>query len=464
MEQLCKLADYLACLSYQNIPEEARIATIHCIIDTVSVAGGAVNAKLVEDIRKTYLSFSGKDAEYSSSIWGTDLLAPLPAAVFLNGLAGHYYELDDVHCESKTHIGTVVVPAAYGLAEALGSSGKELICAIVCGYEAMARIGVAFGVVSHRELGWHSTATAGVFGAAAACAKLLKLTPDQFSFALGMAGTQSFGRWAFLGEGATCKSLHAARAASSGCEAAFLAQVGMTGPVGILTAEDGGLFQAMSRSADITQLTEGLGVRWAPLEMDNKPYPCCRSTHGAIDAALELKRRWAIKTDQIESVHIDTYHVGKVQCATSRGSILPQTPMEAKFSTPYAVACALLRNGVGLSDFLPEQVLEPEVQALLEKVSVEEDIDFSKAYPQHWGCRMTIGCRDGTVYETSLTDASGSKDAPLTQEMILQKSTRMLSGVPGLNYGALQQSLLNLDNEEKIPILNRFTERKCILG
>ncbi len=123
-------------------------------------------------------------------------------------MMGHTLELDDVHTNSKTHIGTVVVPAAWSMAQHLGSTGEELLVAVLCGYEAMSRIGMAFGVSAHRNKGWHVTATAGTFGAAAACAKLLKLDEEHTVWALGLAGDQSFGTWAFLGVGAasTCSS------------------------------------------------------------------------------------------------------------------------------------------------------------------------------------------------------------------------------------------------------------------
>ena len=112
-------------------------------------------------------------------IWGTGKRVPLLTAIFVNAMMGHTLELDDVHTDSKTHSGTVVVPAAWSMAEYLGKSGDEFLLAVICGYETMARIGMALGVSAHRNLGWHVTSTAGTFGAAAACAKLLGLDEDQ---------------------------------------------------------------------------------------------------------------------------------------------------------------------------------------------------------------------------------------------------------------------------------------------
>lgn len=456
MFELKELATFVQELKIETIPEEVKAAACHCLLDTVSVSCGAANCELIKNVRNTYVRFGAANSDLHASVWGTNGKAPLLTAVFLNAMAGHFYELDDVHCESKTHIGTVVIPAVYSLAEALESSGEELLTSIVVGYEVTARIGMAFGVTGHRQLGWHSTSTAGVFGAAAACGRLMHLSAEEIENALGLAGTQAFGRWAFLEEGATCKILHPARAAVSGCESVFLATAGMTGPKNILTAKDGGLVAVMAKEPNLSYLTEGLGENWAILSMDNKPYPCCRSTHGSIDAALALKKKHTLSADKIKAVHIETYEVGKLQCATSQGSLEPKTPMEAKFSTPYVVACALLHNRVGLNDFMPEAIMDGEAQSLLHKVEVCASDRFSQAYPKHWGCQMTIACTDGSTYEISLTDASGSKDAPLTESQLLAKSKQMLLSLSDATCEELQRAMLEIGNNLHIPAISEF--------
>lgn len=196
-------------------------------------------------------------------------------------MCGHILELDDVHITSKTHIGTVVVPAAWTLAQSLGKSGKDLITAVVCGYEVMARIGMGFGVSSHRNLGWHVTGTAGTFGAAAACGRLLGFTAEQMTAAFGLAGTQSCSTWAFLSDGATNKILHPGHAAASGLEACLLVLGGMRGSAHILDAQDGGIFPMMSHKYDYSLVCKDLGTVYETLNVDKKPYPCCRSTIAA---------------------------------------------------------------------------------------------------------------------------------------------------------------------------------------
>lgn len=368
-------------------------------------------------------------------------------------MMGHTLELDDVHTDSKTHIGTVVIPAAWSMARYLGKTGKELLEAVVCGYETMARIGMALGVTSHRNQGWHVTSTAGTFGAAAACGKLLNLTEDQMVSALGLAGTQSFGTWAFLEDGATNKVLHPARAADSGCQAALLAYAGMKGPEFILTAEDGGLFYAMTGEPDPSKVSKGLNTEWEILNLDNKPYPCCRSTHCAIDGILALRSEEGIKAEDVDEITVRTYLVGNKQCGMSEGSRKPKTPVEAKFSTPYTVAAALLYGKVSLEEFLPERITETVVQDLLSRVKVETDDDFSRQYPTHWGCRVIVTCKDGKVVQKLIQDASGSAYQPLTVEQIRQKVIPLIEMGTGKNGSEIVEQILSLESREVLPVM-----------
>lgn len=227
MEQLRQLGSFIADLKFSDVPENVRQAALLHVLDTVGAAVGGAGEAQAGRIREKWLAMNPAG---QNSVWGSGQKTAAGPAAFLNAMAGHTLEMDDVHTRSKTHIGTVVVPAAWAAAEYGKKSGADFLLAVICGYEVMSRIGMSFGVTAHRNLGWHVTATAGTFGAAAACAKLLGLDEEKATYVLGLAGAQSFGTWAFLGDGASCKVLNPARAAQCGLEAAFLAESGMSGP------------------------------------------------------------------------------------------------------------------------------------------------------------------------------------------------------------------------------------------
>ena len=444
MSELRKLAEFIHGLKYEHLLAAVQETAVLCILDTVGVAVGAAENTQIMNISNTWYKKAGT-AEKQADVWGQHRQAPLSTAAFLNAMMAHTLELDDVHTNSKTHIGTVVIPAAWTMAQYLDKSGKDLIEAVICAYEVTARIGMALGVSAHRNKGWHATSTAGTFGAAAACAKLLNLTVDQTISALGMAGTQSFGLWAFLGD--------SARAAQSGLEAALLAQAGMTGPEHILTARDGGLLAAMSDAYDVSLVTAGLGNTWEILAMDNKPYPCCRSTHCAIDAALALRAENPDIAKQTDHATVYTYLVGNKQCGMSAGSRDPHTAVEAKFSTPYTAASALLDGEVSLQHFLPEKIERPEVRDLLARIRVETDEAFTARYPDHWGCRMEVTMKDGRVLEKAVTDASGSVANPLTQDQVFAKAKGLFAQTQGDSAAVIAESVLNLAKAETLPSL-----------
>lgn len=230
------------------------------------------------------------------------------------------------------------------------------------------------------------TCTAGTFGAVAACGKLFGFDEGQMLSAF------------------------------------FLVLGGMRGSAEILNAEDGGIFPMMSDEYDYALVSKDLGSVYEILRMDRKPYPCCRSTHCAVDAARRLKEAYGLSSKKIQSVEVGTYKVGVKQCGTADSSINPQLPTDAKFSTPYVVACALLYGNVSFHDFHEDMIQRNEVRNFMHRVKVVEDLQFTNQYPKHWGCRMKIGMKDGTEYSTIVEDALGSEHVPLSRDCIVDKA------------------------------------------
>lgn len=447
MNEISELADFILSVNLDALPGSVRKSAIARTIDTIGVAIGAAKEKQIQNITKTYLQ---KTNGNEVSVWGTGKNSDLSTAVFLNAMKVHTLELDDVHTKSKTHIGTVVIPAAWGIGEYAGISGKEYLEGIICGYEIMSRIGMGFGVSTHRNLGWHVTATAGTFGAAAAVGKILKLNKAQMISALGLAGSQSFGTWAFLGDGASCKVLNPARAALSGMEAALLAKAGMTGPEHILTAQDGGLYHCMTSGADLEKVAYGLGTCWEIEEVDTKPYPSCRSTHCAIDAAAAICRRDRVEPDEISQIDVDTYLVGYKQCGYAEGSKNPQTVLNAKFSIPFAVACVISRGKMTLQELTPAVLEDPQIRNLIQKTRVHPSDEFTEEYPRHWGCRVIMTLQNGQVLEHVTRDASGSTASPMSFAQLEDKASGLWKNVGYPNSEKLIECLCNIDQQKTL--------------
>ena len=332
----------------------------------------------------------------------------LEGKVFLAAALSHVTETDDLHNASVTHPACVVVPVALLLGRRRKARGHRVLRATLVGYEVMTRIGEALGPAHYRT--FHNTATAGVFGSAAAAASLLGLDEDAWVWALGNAGTQAAGFWQFNEEGAMSKPLHAGHAAAAGLRAALLAAEGLTGAEAILEGPKG-LFGALCPDARPEAVLAD-GPRWKLPETSMKPYPCCRHVHPAIDAALELRERRGLAAAGSSAparIRIESYPAALDVTDRPR----PRTPHEARFSIQYAVATTLLRGRPGLGTFEPEAVENADVQALLARTSVESSPVLAAAYPKRWGARVQVEAADGTHLRSERDSATGDPDLPL---------------------------------------------------
>jgi len=451
-EELKELARFVHGLRLEDLSQGNVDAARFCVMDNLGAALGAVNSPEIRSIGETWKAWGGLGGNgKSAAAWGQGYRTSLSNALLINGLLSHELELDDVHTGSKSHVGAVVIPAAWTLADALGAGGHDFLEAVVAGYEVMGRVGLGMDVASNRKRGWHATGVIGTFGAAAAAAKLLGLTEEEILSAFGMAGTQSSGLWAFLAEGATCKKLHPARAVTNGVSACLLAKSGMTGPARILDAEDGGLYPAVSDSFDMSRITAGLGRDYEIARIDKKPYPCCRTTHHAIDAALRLREERGVRPEDIASVLVETYDVGVLQCGFAK---YPESPVEAKFSIPFTCAAAFVCGRVSLSEFCQEILDDPMVRHIAAVTRVVPDPLFTQRYPKRWGSRMTVTLKDGRELVCQVDDMSGSVAVPLSP----RQETDKFLGLAGSAFGqervrSLLDAILHLESLERLPDL-----------
>lgn len=335
-------------------------------------------------------------------------------AFHFGGLA-HILELDDLHRTSVTHPGTVVVPAAAAVAEALGSDGRALLTAVLHGYEACCRIGDAVGKAHYRV--WHNTSTCGPFGSAMAAASLMGLGEEETVWALGNAGTQSAGLWEFLSAGAMSKHLHTARAAESGVLAALLAREGFTGPATILEGEKG-FFAGLCPDPIPEAVLARPGDPWALQLTSIKPWPCCRHTHPAIDAALALSRR--LEDATIARIEIGTYRAAIDVCDRPR----PDDPYGAKFSLQHCVAEALATGRVTPHSFNADR--RAAVADLRECVVLAVDREIDAAYPGAWGASLTVTTEAGDRLEERRAVCKGDPDNPLSRDELTEKAAALM--------------------------------------
>lgn len=363
---------------------------------------------------------------------------------FLLGALTHILETDDLHRASVVHPGCVVVPAAWAVAAREGIRGHAMLRAVLWGFEAATRVGMAVGP-SHYRL-WHNTATCGPYGSAMATAALLQLDPSATVHALGNAGAQSAGLWQFLEAGSMTKHLHAGRAAEAGVLAADLARYGFTGPPAILEGAKG-WFAATCPDPDPRAITRDPDDPWQLLLTSLKPWPSCRHTHPAIEAAQELRTQLRERIADIERVEVDTYPAALDVCDRP----LPQSDYESKFSLQHGVAVALARDIVDFAAFAAPA--RQELTLLRARVTARAAEPYISAYPQAWGSAVTVTLRDGECLTARRTHAKGDPEAPLTPIELIAKARMLMAhgGVP--EPDRLIDAILALSDDALLPEL-----------
>ena len=365
---------------------------------------------------------------------------------FLMGALCHILETDDLHRESVVHPGCVVVPAVWALANKNMQSGHDVLRAVLQGFEATTRVGMAVGPAHYRI--WHNTATCGPYGSAMAAASLFDLTDEQAVHALGNAGTQSAGLWQFLETGAMTKHLHAGHAAEAGLRAADLAVFGFTGPPEILEGEKG-FFKAACPDAKPEMVLIDPDALWQLRRTSIKPWPSCRHTHPAIDAAEEL--RVALGTfdeADIHEVEVGTYQAALDVCNRP----VANSEYEAKFSLQHTVAATLLLPRVDFAAFDEESRARAASLALRVKPVTEDP--YASAYPVNWGARVRVILKDGSEFETRRENAKGDPEAPLSKDDMVAKAEMLLAHGGVRNPKAVIDGVLGLASEGGLPDLS----------
>ena len=416
------LARWIPALRYADLPPRTREVIRNALLDTAGAALHGYSTPWARTLLAWARAGSGS-ARGEARAWGAPPAGLRAAdAAMANATAAHAFEMDDYH-NAKLHPGAVVVPAALALGEKLDASGERVIAAIAAGYEVMIRSSLALDPSAARLRGWHLTGICGPFGAAAAGASLLGLDATHTAWALGLAGTQGCGLWAFNADGAMSKRLHPGRAAHAGVMAAELAAAGFTGPTQIYEYHDGGFLKAYSDRSDPAPLTDALGEVYRLDTTAIKPYSCCGSTHAYIDAALELRRKLGSPWDVSRPVRIGTARVVDVQCGFD---YRPSTALNAQMSLRYCVAVALLDGQALPRQFDEARLADPATVALAQRIELVADPALDRLYPANFAGWVEAG-RDGGWLRAETLNPTGSPSHPIGFDGIADKF-RALAG------------------------------------
>jgi 2-methylcitrate dehydratase PrpD len=398
-----KLGKYAFDLSYSEIPQSVLLRAKYSILDTFGVILAGSRSPLSEQLYH-FLEVIGGFEE--STIFGSEYKASSYLAATLNGAVGHVDELDDGDRFALGHPGITSIPAAFSVGEKIGSNGKEVLLGVILGYEVFSRIARSINP-SHRQRGFHTTATCGTFGAAVASGKVLGLTDEQLISSLGIAGIQAAG----LGSGSgnsMLKPLGVGKSSGNGVLSASLAKLNIPTSSTIIDGKRG-FIKAFSDKYGEEKILHDLGKGFKLMDSYIKFHASCRHTHPTIDAVLNIKSNNDLDLKKISSILVKTYdaaaHLGE-----DNTPYHPPSPHAAKFSIPYVVAISLHDGVVSEDSFSWEKINDSEILKIADKVEVIEEFELSKLTPMKRGSIVEIKTKDSNTFSSTIDNPVGEPE------------------------------------------------------
>ncbi len=407
------IARYAATAPVEQVPPAVRHEAVRTLLNWAGVAVGGSRQGAPSHAVAALLRFAGPPP---SSLFGRkERFDPLNAAL-INGISSHVLDFDDTHLKTIIHPAGPVASALTAWAEVHPVSGADFMNALVIGCELECRIGNSV-FPEHYAKGWHITGTTGVFGAAAAIGRLLKLDERHMTWAIGIAASQPVGLKVQFGS--DTKSFHPGRAAQNGMLSALLAQQGFTASEVAMEGFDG-WGQAMSTRHDWSQITQGLGTRYELALNTYKPFACGIVSHPAIDAAIQLRDADDIKPGAIRSIDLKVHPL----VLNLMGKADPRSGLEGKFSIYHAVAVAMVTGKAGERAFTDAAVADPAVVGVRDKVTAVIDPAIKSDQVD-----MSVTLTDGRVLHKFIQHAVGSQENPMTDAQLDGKVSDLCDGI-----------------------------------
>jgi 2-methylcitrate dehydratase PrpD len=399
-------------LNPKDLGKEVFEQAKHLLLDYVGVATAG---SLTESAEAPQKMLAGSANFGPCTVIGTAAKTSPEFAALANGTAAHSLELDDTHQAGSLHPGVVMFSAAIALSELHPEiKADQFVCAVVAGYEVAARLAMAVQPKYHYEMGFHPTATCGVFGAAVTACKLLRLTEEQMLSAVGIAGSMAAGSLEFLADGTWTKRLHPGLAAQNGILAAKLAAQGFRGPATILEGRYGFLI-CHSRKPRLGLVTLDLGENFEIMRTGVKPHACCRYMQSSIDALIDLASEHDIHPEQVKRIEVAVLEAGwPLVCEPQKRKYSPENVVDAQFSMPFGAAVALTDRAAGLDQFSSERVRSPQIKNLMGKVGLSKDLRLEKNFPDEWPASVEIELVNGKRFKRKVRYPKGDPENPMS--------------------------------------------------
>ena len=407
-----ELARYALSAQPADIPAAVQHEALRSILNWVGCAVGGSRHAAVEHTLAALLPFSA--GNQCTLIGRRERIDALHAAL-INGMSAHVLDFDDTHLRTLLHPSVPVASSLLALAERRPVNGRDFLLAFIVGVEIECRIANAIWFAHNSH--WYITGTAGVFGAAAAAARVLGLDEDQTTHALGIAAAQSAGTREMAGT--MTKSFIHGRAAQNGLLAALLAQQGFTAAETSLEGPHG-FAPVLAAEPDLAAITAGLGVTYELLQNSYKPFACGVVAHPVIDACIQLRNEHHLHASDIESVALKT----SPRALELTGIQSPPNGLKSKWSIYHSAAVAFIDGAAGEHHSTDKRVNDPIVRALRERITATADTQL-----QEIAAKVSVTLKDGSVLAKHVERVTGSAENPMSDRDLEDKVRGLARGI-----------------------------------
>lgn len=416
-----ELARFAATLKFSALPPEVVSYVKLLALDSLGCClyGATLpwTQKLIDMIRE-------EGGTPRATVVGGGFRTSASQAVLANSSAAHAFESDDTHKPSFFHPGSIALPVALACAEQEGGrTGRDVITAMVAGYEIGTRVGMG-ATMSLFYRGWHPQGTTGTFVAAGSALNMLRLNTEQAHDAIGIAGTQSSGLMSAQ-EGAMVKRMHSGRAAQSGVYGALLARRGYTGIRNVVEADFGGFLSTLSDEIDPERVTRGLGREWETLVVGFKPFSSVASIHSALYSLRDIMRQNKLRAEDIEAIEAGIHKMTYVHCAWEYKA---QDVTAAQMNLFFGLGAIAVDGEAFVEQYREDRLADPRILEIVRrsKAYIDPEIEAMGPTARH-AVRMTVRTRDGRTFRKEMMSSPGSPQNPLEPEEIVRKF-RILAG------------------------------------
>lgn len=441
-----KIASFAVHTDYERIPDDVLEVAKLGLTDFFACSLAGIQAPVSKNIL-CYLEQDGLK-EGRCRLIGTSYTSGLKEAALFNGVSSHCMDFDDVSWATIGHPSVSVAPCVFACAQKGKWDGKQTLLAYVLAVESMHQI-ARLTMPQLSERGWHTTLAYGVFGAAIPAVRLFGLDEDKCANALGIAVSRAGGVRANFGT--QTKALHAGLSNRIGIDCAELASCGINASPRAIEGADG--FALCFTGQNIIGEVD-IGEFWDLREngLVIKRYPCCSGSHPTNDVWDEYLSAHPLKAEDIDHIEAGVSLLGPKELTCH----LPQNAVQAKFSLEFALAYRLIFGKLSLSSFTDENVLSPEIQAMMKKIKMEVSPELAKlGFIGTAPIRLKVYLKNGTVVSLSNDLAVGNPEKPLPGPVVKEKFMDCSKGVADPEKaGGWYEILKNLENASSQDILS----------